>query len=51
MCACKEIDVRESPNDSTLAVGEGQGGRGETCHLQYREGPVPSVIEHPLVCD
>jgi hypothetical protein len=28
MCACKETDVMESPNDSTLAGGEGQGGRG-----------------------
>jgi hypothetical protein len=49
MCACKETDVRESPNDSTLAGGEGQGSRGETCHPQYRESPVSSVAEHPLL--
>jgi hypothetical protein len=48
MCAWKETDVRESPNDSTLAGGQGQGGHGETCHLQYRESPVSSVTEHPL---
>jgi hypothetical protein len=48
MCACKETDVRESLNDSTLAGGEGHGSRGETCHLIYRESPVPSVAEHPL---
>jgi hypothetical protein len=47
MCACKETDVRESLNDSTLAGGEGQGGRGDTCHPHYRESPVSSVIEHP----
>jgi hypothetical protein len=46
MCACKVTDVRESPNDSTLAGGEGQGGRGEMCHLQYRESPVSPVIEY-----
>jgi hypothetical protein len=48
MCACKETDVRESPNDSTLTGGEGQGGRGKTCHLQYRGSPVSSVVEIPL---
>jgi hypothetical protein len=48
MCACKETDVRESPNDSTLACGEGQDSRGETCNPQYRESPVSSVAEHPL---
>jgi hypothetical protein len=45
MCACKESDVRESPNDGTLAGWEGQGGRGETCYTQYRESPVSSMIE------
>jgi hypothetical protein len=45
MCACKESDVRELPNDSTLADGEGQGGHIETCHPQYCESPVSSVIE------
>jgi hypothetical protein len=48
MCECKETDVRESPNDSTLAGGEGQGSRGEPCHPQYREIPVSFVIEHSL---
>jgi hypothetical protein len=46
MCACKETDVRESPNDSTLAGGEGQGSRRETRHPIYRESPVSSVAEH-----
>jgi hypothetical protein len=45
MCACEETDIRESPNDSTLAGGERQGSRGETWHLQYRESPVSSMIE------
>jgi hypothetical protein len=40
MCACKEADVRETPNDSTLAGREGQGSRGETCHPIYHESPV-----------
>jgi hypothetical protein len=48
MCACKETDVRESPNDSTLAGGEGQGSRGETFYLSYCESPVSSVAEHSL---
>jgi hypothetical protein len=48
MCACKETDVRESPNDSILPGGEGQGSRGETCHPQYRENPSYSMAEHPL---
>jgi hypothetical protein len=48
MCVCKETDVRESPNDSTLAGGEGQGGRGETFHSIYGGRPVSSVAEHPL---
>jgi hypothetical protein len=49
MCACKETDVRESPNDSTLPGREGQGSHGETCHPQYRESPVSSVAEHHLL--
>jgi hypothetical protein len=48
MCACKETDVRESPNDSTPAGGEGQGSLGETFHPIYNESPVSSVAEHPL---
>jgi hypothetical protein len=48
MCACKETDVRESPNNSTVAGGEGQGSRGETCHPHYRESPVSSVADHSL---
>jgi hypothetical protein len=47
MCACKETDVRESPNDSTPAGGEGQGSHGETLHPIYGESPVASVAEHP----
>jgi hypothetical protein len=50
MCACKETDVREWPNDSTLSGGEGQSGRGETCHPQYRESPISSVIEILYFC-
>jgi hypothetical protein len=49
MCACKETDVRDTPNDSILAGGEGQGSRGETCHLHYCESPVSSMAEHPLL--
>jgi hypothetical protein len=41
--------VRESPNDSTLAGGEGQGSRGETCHPHYCESSVSSMAEHPLL--
>jgi hypothetical protein len=39
----------ESLNDSTLAGGEGQGSRGETFHPIYRECPVSSMAEHPLL--
>jgi hypothetical protein len=49
MCACKETDVRESPNDSTLASGEGQGSRGETCHPIYRESPVFTLPERGVL--
>jgi hypothetical protein len=45
MCACKETDVRESPNDSTLAGGEWHGRRGETFHPHYREILVSSLPE------
>jgi hypothetical protein len=45
MCACKETDVRESPNDSSLAGGEGHCSRGEACHPHYRENPVFSLAE------
>jgi hypothetical protein len=41
----KKTDVRETPNDSTPAGGEGQGSRGETFHLIYSESPVSSVAE------
>jgi hypothetical protein len=51
MCACTETDMRESPNYSALAGGEGHGSRGEMCQPIYRESPVSSVVEHPLyVC-
>jgi hypothetical protein len=45
MCACKETDVRESPNDSTLAGREGHGSRGEMFHPHYRGNPVSSLPE------
>jgi hypothetical protein len=45
MCACKETDVRESPNDSTLAGGEEQGSRGETRYATFEENPVSSLPE------
>jgi hypothetical protein len=48
VCACKETDVRESPNDSTYAGGERQGSRGETFRPIYGESPVSSVAEHSL---
>jgi hypothetical protein len=35
MSACKETDVRESPNVSIFAGGEGQGGRGETGYFVF----------------
>jgi hypothetical protein len=44
MCACKETDVRESPNDSTLAGRERHGNRGETCHPIYYESPFPPWV-------
>jgi hypothetical protein len=43
MYACKETDVRESPNDCTPAGGEGQSSREETFHPIYGESPVSSV--------
>jgi hypothetical protein len=49
MCACKETDVRESPNDSTLACGEGQGSRGETCYAKFDENPVSSLPERGVL--
>jgi hypothetical protein len=49
MCACKETDVKESPNNTTLAGEEGQGSHGEMCHPIYRESPVSSVAEHPFI--
>jgi hypothetical protein len=49
MCACKETDLRGSPNDSTPAGGEGQGSGGETFHPIYAESPVSSVAEHSLL--
>jgi hypothetical protein len=48
MCACKETDMRESPNNSTPTGGEGQGSRGETFHPIYSESPISSMAEHPL---
>jgi hypothetical protein len=45
MCACKETDVRESPNDTTFAGGEGEGSRGETRYATFEENPVSSLPE------
>jgi hypothetical protein len=45
MCACKETDVRESPNDSTLASRERQGSCGEMCYAMFDENPVSSLPE------
>jgi hypothetical protein len=51
MCARKETDMRESPNDSTLAGGEGQDSHEETCHLFCHESPISSLpecsVHHP----
>jgi hypothetical protein len=51
MCAYKEIDLRESPNDSTVSGGEGHGSRGETFHPHYRENPVSSLAERGVFID
>jgi hypothetical protein len=49
MCACKGTDVRESPNDSTLAGGEGQGSRRETRYVVFKENRVSSLLEHGVL--
>jgi hypothetical protein len=49
MCACKEIDVRESLNDSTFAGGEGQVSRGEMQYAAFEESPVSSLPERGVV--
>jgi hypothetical protein len=48
MCACKETDVRESPNDSTFDGGERQGSRGETCYATFDENVVSSLPERDV---
>jgi hypothetical protein len=48
MCACKETDMRESPNDSTLAGEEGHSSHEETFHPHYRENPVSSLPERSV---
>jgi hypothetical protein len=45
MCACKETDMMESPNNSTFAGGEWQGSGGETCYATFDENPVSSLPE------
>jgi hypothetical protein len=45
MCACKEADVKEWLNNSTLAGGEGQGSREETRYATFEENPVSSLPE------
>jgi hypothetical protein len=51
MCACKETDVRESPNESTFAGWERQGSRGETCYETFDENPVSSLPERGVLLD
>jgi hypothetical protein len=46
MCACKETEVRESPNVSIFAGMERQGGRGETGYSRFVQKPVSSMIKH-----
>jgi hypothetical protein len=48
MCARKETDLRESPNDSTPAGGVVQGTRGETCYATFDENPVSSFPERTV---
>jgi hypothetical protein len=45
MCACKETDVREPPNDSIFAGGERLGSRGETCYVTFDENSISSFPE------
>jgi hypothetical protein len=45
MCACKETDVRELPNDSTFTGRKGQGSLGETCYVSFEKNPVSSLPE------
>jgi hypothetical protein len=49
MCACKETDVIESPNDSTFADKERQGSHGETCYVMFDENPVSSLPERGVL--
>jgi hypothetical protein len=44
MCACKETDVRESPNVSIFAAGEMQGSRGETGYSRFVKTPFPRYL-------
>jgi hypothetical protein len=50
MCACTEIDVRESANDCILASGEGHSSRGEMLHPICAARPVSSSSERSVVC-
>jgi hypothetical protein len=50
MCACKKkTDMTESPNDSTLAGGEGHGSRGETFRPHYHENAVSYLLERGVL--
>jgi hypothetical protein len=49
MCACKEIDMRESANECTLASGEGNGSCEETLHPIYAASPVSPAAERTVV--
>jgi hypothetical protein len=48
MCASKEIDMRESARDCTLASGEGLSSGGETSHPMSLYKAVSSSREHTV---
>jgi hypothetical protein len=50
MCARKETDVRESPNNSNFAGRERQGSRGETCYAMFDKNPVSSLPQCGALC-
>jgi hypothetical protein len=48
MCACKETDVRESPNVSIFGGGKSQGSRRETGYAIFVKNPVSSLLERTV---
>jgi hypothetical protein len=48
ICACKETDVRESPNVSIFAGGERQGSRGETGYAIFVKNPDSPLLERTV---